>query len=529
MTIAGYVGRLSQCLALALGATGCAPEAEVPGLVVPGETLVGIVAADEPRAAAVARDTLSAGGNGADAAVALYFALAVTMPSSAGLGGGGACVVHDPEERRTEALDFLPRMGPGGEALPGNARGMAALHARYGSLRWERLLVEAERLARFGTPIGRTLARELAIFGGDLLADPEARRIFGRDDGGPREEGERLEQPDLAGTLSLLRRSGAGAFHSGPLAASLVDGAQSVGVPLTLEALGGVHPELADTVWVAFGDHQVHFPPSEGGQLGALLLALLTEGEEYVDASEDVRPHLVIEAAARALGDRESWSVSSGASTEERLALVAPKRARALMSDYREEAATPVGSEASAGGEVPIASTGFVVADGEGLAVACEVTMNAPFGTGRMAPGTGVLLASAPGHAARSAAVLGPMIMANKFTGRFYYAGAGSGGFAAAATKTAVFLDAAGLERSVRSALYAKRLWPAGDAVLLEEGAGEDLAASLRRRGHTVETSSASFGRVNALWCAEGLPEHAETCQADVDPRGGGSALVQTK
>ncbi|HTE38421.1 MAG TPA: gamma-glutamyltransferase, partial [Reyranella sp.] len=41
------------------------------------------VTADESRAAEVGRDVLQAGGNATDAAVAMYFAMAVTLPSAA--------------------------------------------------------------------------------------------------------------------------------------------------------------------------------------------------------------------------------------------------------------------------------------------------------------------------------------------------------------------------------------------------------------------------------------------------------------
>lgn len=62
--------------------------------------------ADEPRAALVGRDILSAGGSAADAATAMYLTLAVTLPSRAGLGGGGMCLTFDAVSGVTETLDF---------------------------------------------------------------------------------------------------------------------------------------------------------------------------------------------------------------------------------------------------------------------------------------------------------------------------------------------------------------------------------------------------------------------------------------
>ena len=163
---------------MALLALGCSSDEETNlgqiGLI---EGFLGGVAADEPRAALIGRDVLSAGGSAADAATAVYFALAVTLPSSASLGGGGVCLVHDTPSARTEAIRFLARrpadVPPGTarpSAVPGNPRGFFALHSKYGVLRWEQVVAPAEGLARFGTPVSRALARDLKQVGTALLA-----------------------------------------------------------------------------------------------------------------------------------------------------------------------------------------------------------------------------------------------------------------------------------------------------------------------------------------------------------------------
>ena len=503
-----------------------------PGTIGSVEGFAGAAAADEPRAVLIARDVLGAGGSAADAAVALYFALAVTMPSTAGLGGGGVCVVHDRAAKRTLALDFLPRAAPeGGVALPGNVRGMALLHARYGRLAWAELVIPAERLARFGTPVSRALARELATAEGKLLVDPETRRIFTGTDGRLLDEGDGLRQVELATTLGQIRQKGAGVFYAGPLAQTLAEAARSIGVPLTVEALRATMPELHDTVQVAFGNHNVHFapPPAAGGLVAAQLFAMMAESPRFADVAAEPWPHLLVEASKRAFAERSRWMRSDGSSAEPWGELVSAAHAGRLMQSYDDDRATPP----TAFEPPPIArpenpwAAGFVVVDADGGAVACNVTLNDLFGSGRMAPGTGILLAPAPNEQGAGAVSLGPMIMANAPTGEFYYAAAGSGGPTAPTALIAVFLRSVVAGEPLETAMRVPRLHHNGapDVVFHEADAAPTTLAALTRRGHGLRETGI-LGRVNAIWCADALPRSPRSCQAQTDPRGSGLAIL---
>ena len=124
----------------------------------------GGVAAGDPQAAAVGQRILRQGGNAADAAAAMYFALAVTDPGAAGLGGGGLCLIYQKASNSATVMDFRPGVSaaPGAVAVPGNVRGFAALQGRYGALHWGQVVAPAEIMARFGWQLSRASLQEIA-------------------------------------------------------------------------------------------------------------------------------------------------------------------------------------------------------------------------------------------------------------------------------------------------------------------------------------------------------------------------------
>ena len=482
---------------------------------------LGGVVADEPNAALIGRDILSAGGTAADAATAAYFALSVTMPSSASLGGGGVCLVHDNQKGTTEALEFLARgpaaVAPGTSrpnAVPGNPRGFFALHSKYGRLRWSKILVPAENLARFGIPVSRAIARDLAAVEESLVVVPEVRRVFGRKGAkGAVRERDFLIQVDLSGVLSRLRTNGPGDFYQGKLARQLVDAANGSGGSLSIEDLRDFTPSWQDTLKVPFGDLTVHFtpPPPPAGAVAAEMWLMLEDGERYQDASEDERHHLLAEVSLRAFADRDRWMLDDEGSRLRPRELVSQDRVRSLMAGYRADRHQPVPVPAPRL-ENP-AATSFVVVDRDGSAVACSVTMNNLFGNGQIARGTGIFLAAMPGQGGRGYTSLGPMLAMNHHVSQFIFAAAASGGVAAPSAMIGVAARSLLSLEPLAQAITAKRLHHGAvpDLAYYEKGMSEAVLETLVGRGHKIGATQ-RLGQVSAIWCPGGLPRAPESC-----------------
>jgi gamma-glutamyltranspeptidase / glutathione hydrolase len=449
------------------GGGGGGPQAGTPGFV---RGFLGGVAAEDPAAALAARNVLSAGGTAVDAAVAAGFAMAVTLPSRVGLGGGGACLVFDPDKGGAEAVLFPP--GPRAAAPPGAdrpaavpllARGLFALHTRKPGRPFEELVAPAEQLARFGTEIGRGLAADLAAVAGPLFADPGARAVFAGPDGAPLAAGQRMVQPELAGTLGQLRTVGVGDLHQGTLARRLAEVSAAAGGNLSFDELRAGLPRLATPILLpSRGGDQAAFlpPPADGGLAAAASFAAMQAGQS------------VPEAAARGLAAVSGWRQTGG-------------------DPQAHLAAAQAGGAAFGGGAFP-ASAGLAVFDRNGAAVSCAFTLNNLFGTGRTAPGMGFLLAAAPNLGAVQPPLLAAGIAFNRNLRAFRMAAAGSG------------QEAAGMAVAGPMALHLLR--------------GQAPAAAL-------EAGSPEPGRTQMGVCLNYLPGAPDRCVALSDPRGAGVAL----
>ena len=493
----------------------------------------GAVAADEPRAVLVARDVLSGGGSAGDAAVAAYFTMAVTLPSNAGLGGGGACLANDAKKKSVDAIVFLPLASPDGQiGLPVNVRGMALLQARHGSMHWAELLAPAGDLALHGTAISRALAREIITAGDKLRADPELARVFVAPDGHLLGEGENLVQPELGSIIGQIATRGAGDLYVGGVAQRLVASAETAGLPLSIETLRNTLPQLGDPLTIEAGNEAVYFtpPPADGGLVAAQILALLTETKDWGDASASERPHLLAEASMRVLGERSHWQQPGGAATSAPADLLAESHLSDLMNSYSSDHTTPAASLNPPPGpphaENPWAAS-IVTVDKQGNAVACNFTMNDLFGSGRMLPGTGVILSAAPNQTGQDPFNLGPILATSGGNGAFHFAAAASGGVTAPTAVAQVFLNSLVGQQSLESAVIAGRIHHNGqpDVVFHEPNTDPATLQSLTAQGHALQ-QAAILGRVQAIWCPRGVANERTGCEAKADPRGDGLAIV---
>ncbi len=533
------------------------------------------VASAHPAATAAGQAILRAGGNAFDAAVAVSAALAVVEPYSSGLGGGGFWLLHLADSGRDVMVDgreraplaatadmyldaggaFVPERalnGPLAAGIPGAPAALVHIAERYGALPLAASLVPAIELARDGFVVD-PVYRRLARWRRDVIAaSPAAAEQF-LVDGAVPAEGTRLRQPDLAATLLRLARAGHAGFYGGELGRRLVDGVRDAGGIWTHEDLAAYRIVERTPVTGTFETPAGRWrlvsaaPPSSGGVALVQMLNMLS-GFDLAALDPVDRIHTVVEAMRRAYRDRALFLGDPDQVDVPVARLTHPFYAAGLMRDFRMERATP--SQAPLLGRPKGAdTTHFSILDAAGNRVAATLSINYPFGSGFVPPGTGVLLndemddfAAQPGVpnaygliGGQANAIAPGKRMLSSMSPTFIESDdhvvilGTPGGSRIITMVLHGILAATGLNPDpgdgaadwVAAPRFHHQYLP--DEILLEPDAlSPDVRERLRQRGHALETADRPYGNMQLIhW-----DRAAGRVEAASDPRGIGAAAV---
>jgi gamma-glutamyltranspeptidase/glutathione hydrolase len=291
----------------------------------------GIVASSQPLASQAGSQILSIGGNAADAAVATAAALAVTEPTSTGIGGDCFALYYDSRSGFMTALngsgrapaklslallaqqgysEELPPFHPHTVTVPGACAGWCDLLNSHGRLPVEDVLTPAIQLAENGFPVSPITAYFWKKGVENQLSKSPGGYELTIDRRAPN-PGEIFRNPNFARTLQRIAEKGPEAFYLGEIAEAIVSVIQHAGGVLDEEDLASHHSTWEEPISTTYRGFQIWECPPNGQGLVALMALNILEGfniQEYPALSPE-RLHLTIEALRLAFADAR-WYIS---------------------------------------------------------------------------------------------------------------------------------------------------------------------------------------------------------------------------
>ena len=425
--------------------------------------------------------------------------------------------------------------------VPGTVAGLLAMLERTGSLSVADVIEPSIRLAEQGFAVTPTLAQLLTSHARHLYKSPDNREIFFKRKAEasacepvscpfealqPLQIGDLLIQHDLANTLRSIRDFGATGFYSGAVARAISDTVNAGAGQMSLEDLADYRVRWREPIVGTYRDLTIaSMPaPSSGGVHLIQMLNILSRFPmaEYGYGSA-ASLHVLTEAARRAYADRSVYMgdpdfveipvdwLTSQAYAQDLAATISPTLA---TPSAKVKAGEPMPTE-------PTETTHLSVVDRWGNMVSLTTTLNLNFGSGWMAPGTGVLLnnemddfASKPGVAnafgligseanrieagKRPLSSMTPVIVFRD--GQPSFASGSPGGSRIITMMLQVIVNVADYDMNIAAAGAVARMhhqWQP-DRIDLEPGFSPDTIRILQQMGHQLEPSRAA-GRVQSV------------------------------
>lgn len=379
----------------------------------------GLVVTADRYASEVGKEILQKGGNAVDAAVAVQFALAVTLPRAGNIGGGGFMVIRL-ENGETAALDFREKAPEqasrnmyvrNGEfdgdlswegilavGVPGTVDGMIKALERYGRLPLDMVMQPAIRLARDGYELSYSHAEDLNNHKDTFIKYQASANYFTLQDSTGFEEGDLFVQKDLATTLERIARFGREGFYAGPTADAIVNEMKRYRGLISHRDLRNYESVWRDPVAVDYEDYTLHImpPPSSGSVAIAQILKMINDYNlKEMGHNSANYVHTVAEAMRRAFADRSYYLGDPDFVDIPMDELTSEYYNDVRMGSFSMDSATA--STSLSHGEIAgyvesTETTHFSIVDKDGNAVAVTTTLNGSFGSHVSVSGAGFLL-----------------------------------------------------------------------------------------------------------------------------------------
>ena len=375
----------------------------------------GMVVSQNQASSDIGIQILDMGGNAVDAAVAVGFSLAITLPRAGNLGGGGFMLVYLKDEDKTIAVDFRSaspknitqddflflknnydqrRYGYKASGVPGTVAGLIQTHERYGKLPLRRILKPVINQARKGLDVSYDLNQAIGS-ANQIALDVESTNIYLQDND-PILEHSKMIRKDLAWTINEIAKNGDEAFYEGSIAKKIIQAMNENDGYISAKDLQEYQPRFSEPIKTTYRGLTVFaHPPPAGG--AAVLLESLNILENFSVADMGAQSaqflHLFAEALQRGHMDRSRFMGDPEFYDVPIQKIISKKRANTLAKEINQASVTPPGElnpdSLFYEGEN---TTHYSIVDKDGNAVSNTYTLGYSFGSGVTIPGTGILM-----------------------------------------------------------------------------------------------------------------------------------------
>ena len=373
-------------------------------------------------------EILKKGGNAIDAAVAVGFSLAITLPRAGNLGGGGFMLVYIKEKNEIFYIDYrsrsplnsnirnifnlrknapdsapinfsnkkfdIVRYGYHAPAIPGTVAGLLDAHSNFGSLPLEEILEPVINMAKEGILVSYDLSKAIESTP-QLKNDPESKKIYFIDNK-PLPENYLMKRIDLANTISLISKNGKNGFYKGEVAEKFIDAMKSNKGLFEFKDLDSYEADVRMPIAGSYRKNMVFTagPPSGGGitLLTALNVLSFFDLKKY-KSNSIYTYHLLSEALRRGHNNRSHFVGDPDYFNVPVEKLLSKERTIELTRSINiKKASKSTSIKPLNHVEEGRNTTHFSIIDKDGNAVSNTYTLGYSFGSGVTIPGTGVLL-----------------------------------------------------------------------------------------------------------------------------------------